>query len=431
MKNLPDDELFNKLKVRLENFEEQPDEDVWEAISNGIARPEPNWIRPVERSSLLLAVLLMLGAWYALSIQSEQQPILSHDRKETILPLAVPRLQDEANSTLPLAPSAAVESPDVISSENSDTSVSNATRRDRNVTIHNIGPLTKGFEARKSDIAYAGAINGTNAPTTTAMNNNPLATSNDPDSTAAVDSLTSVVEASPTLNIADSLAVATTALTRVPSKRAQSWRLYGVAMPSLTFLHVSPSTADDASFVSLNSPGVLSKERFSLQLEMGAQLMLARRLAVFTGLTYYQQSLDVSLEQLASGTRSTTTEPSTDFTFEPNTTTTTINYNQKNIGLTAGLMYTVSVGKILHQLGASLQYEYGIFRRSSESDEGKTNSFLNYRIFYRAEYGLNEHLSLFVQPSFGRSLLNDELLDRAIRVKQSRAGVGFGVLYRF
>jgi hypothetical protein len=75
MKNLPDDELFNKLKVRLENFEEQPDEDVWEAISNGIARPEPNWIGPVERSSLLLAVLLMLGAWYALSIQSEQQPI--------------------------------------------------------------------------------------------------------------------------------------------------------------------------------------------------------------------------------------------------------------------------------------------------------------------------------------------------------------------
>ena len=400
MKNLPDDELFNKLKVRLQNFEEHPDDDVWDAISNGMTKPEPHWIRPVERSAVLLAALLMFGTWYVTGTQPEHQQMLSQEGKETTLPLTTSPAQDEVKRILPPAPTADFALPQAKPAEGShmsvhDTKVSDTKRDARRKTAWHLETPTKSFEDTK-DIAYAETINSAITHAADATDSKQLATANQPEPIATEDSLTRPVTISPTLNKTDSLAVDIPSASKRPMKRARSWRLYGVATPSLTFLHVSPSTADDASFVSLNSPGVLSKERFSLQFEMGAQFTLARRFAVFTGLTYYHQSMELSLEQLASGTRAITTQHSTDFTFEPNTTTTTISYDMQNIGLTTGLLYSVSMGKIVHQFGAALQYEYGILQPSSESERRRSNSFLNYRISYRAEYGLTGQLSRFL-----------------------------------
>src|SRR5918993_391928 len=58
MKSSPDEILFNKIKVRLSNFEEQPEDDTWAAISANISTTEPRWIKAVEKISLMCVFVL-------------------------------------------------------------------------------------------------------------------------------------------------------------------------------------------------------------------------------------------------------------------------------------------------------------------------------------------------------------------------------------
>lgn len=207
--------------------------------------------------------------------------------------------------------------------------------------------------------------------------------------------------------------------------------MYIAGTPSLTFQQVTPSTSDDVSFLRLNSPGVLATERLSMSFETGIQVPVAKRLVLLTGLTWYQQSHKISLDQAAEG--ESTFIPAGDLRFAvvPGARNTTVNYSMRNIGITAGLAYAISVRKLVHQFGASLQYEMGLKNGSPETYDNASATYLNYRIFYRVEYAVNERVGVFVQPAFGRSLRSDVALDGAIRVKQTHAGVGFGALYRF
>jgi hypothetical protein len=91
----------------------------------------------------------------------------------------------------------------------------------------------------------------------------------------------------------------------------------------------------------------------------------------------------------------------------------------------------VSIGKIVNQFGGSLQYEYGLASTNHESRGQNTNHYINYRLLYRAEYGINDRLSVFIQPSFTSTLLHHDVLDGAIKVRQSRAGIGIGLLLKF
>ncbi|HTF21847.1 MAG TPA: hypothetical protein VK658_27395 [Chryseolinea sp.] len=411
MKNLPDDELFSKLKSRLQNFEEPPDEDVWDAIAIGVSKTEPRWIRSIERSALLLSALLMFGTWYTLGTQPEIQPSLLQKSSAAKIPYTVNRRISSS-------------SPGV-----SDSKAVDSRTGDRPTAIK--GTRSRIQPAEKTNgMARHEVMSAANALTTEAMGEGHSTVSGQREPVAVVDSafLPAIIQSTAVRSDSSSQEPRTVA---THSRKVQGrLHAYGVATPSLTFLHVDPSTSDDVAFDRLNSPGILSKERISLSFEGGVQFSISRRLVAFTGLTYYQQSMEFSLEQFTTGTGSYTPNHSLDFSFEPNTATATVNYRLQNIGVMAGVLYVVSTGKIVHQLGASLQYEYGLLQPAVESDRSSTQNYLNYRIMYRAAYKLNERLSVFVQPSFARSLLYDDLLDGALRVNQSRAGIGVGMLYR-
>lgn len=507
MKNLPDDELFNLLKVRLQNFEEQPDDDVWETITRAISRPEPGWIKPAERSSLIIVWLLVFGGWYANSVSGwwasdtrakSGYALQSHDEATNAPASESPdvnvgaaqsgkalqqtpegNLQELSVSNLPgsVSPrrsqSAIQRDPNVsstrqdgarirdIDTRSSSTSPNDHFREatDLHATGGNIttpahqsvrdeqivSPVSPEEVSISAGIATSSNKAESNSTESNKVKANEAASSGRNDSqkdslvfaeftAAPTDSLQSVLitpKEITTRSLADSAGSNVSTVIPVIGRRKMAWQIYAVATPSLTFQHITPSGADEATFLKLNSPGVPAKERISMAFEAGVNFTVARRLHAFAGLTYYQQWIDLSLEESTDGDASFSSEGGLDFTFRPSAKTTTVNYNLQNVGATVGLMYDISMGKIKHQLGASLQYEHSMRNPATDSGNDAARDFLNYRILYRAEYSINGHVNVFVQPSFIRSLTSQDLLNGAIGVKQSRVGIGIGVLYRF
>lgn len=467
MKNLPDDELFGKLKNRLQNFEELPDDDIWDNIASSISTSEPKWIRISERIGLSLLILIAFGAWYAsvswgpvTSMQNEnagRSGVPFAD--EGVAPLAKEALAEEVRSSELNSPArTSMQREEKRSHQQLEMTSSQKVAplaNSGNISRHQLRFNHNEYDdhANRSRHAKSDGLASENGKVVTAPAVQPITTQDKRDVAGNDDALMTLRniaqdsssydrDESPLTNASTTNSKVTTsadsALTPSgPSpfnpkrRRKDGWTLYALATPSLAFQHVKPSGADELTFAGLNSPGVLSKERFSFSFEAGAQFPLGKHLAAFGGLTYYHQSIDLSLMQTTDGMGSMAQNASLDYNFDPNLETTVVNYDMRNIGATAGLSYIISTGRLVHRLGGSMQYELGLTRTSSESSQDRTDHFINYRIFYRVEYGINERMTLFVQPSFTRSLLYHEVMDGALDVKQSRAGFGVGVAYRF
>ena len=461
MKNLPDEELFGKLKVRLQNFEEDPDDDVWQNIE-AVVRPAS----PQTRNRFALIVMLMLLSLGREFLLREDRAISPSFQTVTGDDLAADSQSGKGSMEVSSGKSRSFPA-DTLSGANTiseppsgntieSTGVSTAsTRRTMGDTPLQAFATRKEHTSGSNDdpfgetmiqtssapgegsgelgfrqpITAGELIHGQAVSADVATLQESMASSqtvsSEINTPSGSDTLTAFAITTP-----DSVLYLKTIVVAKEQLRARRLRVYGLLTPSMTFHHVNPSTSDDVMFQKLNSPGVLSSERFSISAEGGVLFPLANRLQVFTGLTYYHQSMDLSVEQLMPGVTNIPSRNSLDFNFQPNTSATTINYRMQNIGIVAGMSYVISVGQIVHHLGGALQYEYGIIGRDGENDNASSPNFLNFRIFYRAEYGLNERLSIFVQPTFTRSLLSDDVMNASLRVKQSRAGIGFGFLYR-
>jgi hypothetical protein len=104
----------------------------------------------------------------------------------------------------------------------------------------------------------------------------------------------------------------------------------------------------------------------------------------------------------------------------------------KNGGASAGVLYHIRGKKLMHKLGAGLQYQKGLVNPQGEySYNNASSSYLNYQLLYRMEYSLSRRTSVFLQPQFVHSLVADEALREPFEIKPYRAGLGFGLLYHF
>jgi len=446
MKNLPDEELFDKLKVQLQNFREEPDADAWDEINAAVGKTAAP-ADSIYRQYALVLVALLLSAVALLEIQQPFGDMATDLRRKDNKIVGNDLLLHKGADSSKLSgkgnrkdqydvPAAHLKNADgrphsnVITEDSATPAFIPFSSRHDTSQVDVAGGQSNLIDGTMLQRQGVDSIHYAAEPAT----DNFLASN--PGSYSTIEGLpqTSKVVATDSTKIT-TVAIDTSSeagnVTASKLRRSGRWRVYGLFTPSLTFHQVSPTSSDEKTFLRMNSPGVLSGERLSFSFEGGAQVYLSKRLAAFAGLTYYQQAIDISLEQLEGGTHSTAGRGSGDFSFVPNTVTTTINYSIHNVGVVSGLSYVVSTGKILHQLGGAIQYEFGVGKSSSEVTRKPSSHFFNFRIFYRAEYGINERISIFVQPTFSRTLTGDELLDRAVDVKQSRAGIGFGILYRF
>ena len=416
MQDLPDDELFRKIKLRLEDYQEQPDDDLWNLVSQAISTPEPSWIRLTERASL---VVMIFAGIFMLKPLNESQSSLNKSQS--------------------------------VRADTSSLSTSARSFAD-NIDTHRAGSTT-GF-LPETDTGAEGRVHQRVIAITRATNNpaeNFVSEQTNRDEFSLSPSLPgfltinaqtqtdSAQVSSGDLN--DSVALTINQVKQNPAKteviikptrhKQKGVRAYALFTPSLTFHQIQPSKADDVILTGLNSPGIFARERLSHSIESGIQFRIANRLTAYAGISYYQQATHLSFNQYSEGSQGLPGSNSSEYTFAPKTETRNVQYSLRNIGTMAGLMYGVSAGKISQHIGTGLQYEYGMLKRSDEMSHAASHQYVNYRIFYRAEYSVNDRLTLFVQPTFSGSLMNDNVRDGMLTVRQTRAGIGFGILFQF
>ena len=274
MKNLPDDELFDRIKVRLQNFEEAPDDDVWTGIESAISKPPS--VQSRNRYALILALMLLgLGRGYLMQTSDADSTATSSPSLDQVL--------SEAGSDVPVAD----HDGDQPGAETDITSEGNESLRSSEIQSHE-AKSADGVIDQTRTIKQHGdqKVNGLDNANTTATdpafigrsvnksrqvrNNSPAGenaiTEGNTDSfvsasdntsqapNALADSLKDYTIPSDSLQAKDIIAqhdstAREEVIASVKARKHESrWRIYGMAAPSLTFQHVNPTTSDDVTF---------------------------------------------------------------------------------------------------------------------------------------------------------------------------------------
>lgn len=476
MKNLPEDDLFEALGDRLRNYQEQPDDDTWKKISTRIPGLEPTWIKWTDRAALLLAFLILgfiateSGLNVAhnpegvqLAAKSERpetdESIINNDtidsasgKSNVIIRHSDEGLREKKSmvdrpETRNLSIMKRRSATDHFPRDSGSTSGLTAGHSSLNTRDHNEltvleKPITseknRGDDPSDLKVDWKDNVEDNNFPVyDTTMNKlTPPHLQQEPATRVQGDS--GVVTQSQVIAVAaDSLSSQPSAKTSETTTSAKKKtgvpiRVYAIITPMLAFQHLTPNSNDNVVIQRLNSPPLLSQKRFSFGLDAGVQAPLTRHVSYIAGFSYYHQSAVISYNQFSASSAQVEEEQGDGYTIIPGSETHTVPYKLNNVGISAGLLYTLDVNKLIHSGGALLQYEAG-FQGASNRETGASNmrSFLNFRIIYRAEYTFSNRTSVFIQPSFSRSLLNDRPVDLPFSVKQSRVGIGVGLLYRF
>lgn len=221
---------------------------------------------------------------------------------------------------------------------------------------------------------------------------------------------------------------------KTPAKKKTKIRpqVYFTLAPSLSFQKITPEQTDAVNIRGLRSPGVLSADRFGISLEGGLQRPLTKHLEVYTGISFYQQKQNLTYEYLSPDSVEVTSPGNGQYTIKPKTETRDFKYSMLNAGISAGLFYRIKGEKLMHKLGAGIQYQKGLLRMGSEDTyDNAGSSYLNYQISYRVEYLLNSKVNIFIQPGFTHSFYAKEKLAEPFTIKPYRAGIGFGMIYHF
>jgi len=215
-------------------------------------------------------------------------------------------------------------------------------------------------------------------------------------------------------------------------KKRSGLTIYTLVTPSLSFQRVSPISNDDVVIEKLNSPPVLSIDRLGISIEAGIQGNISKRWQYIAGVSFYHQSQRMHYEQQSADHVVVESDEQMSYTVRPGTIQNSFNYTMCNIGIQGGLLYTLAQHGLVHKAGIVLHYQKGLQREGeNEVYNNATSSYLNYQLLYRIEYAFNLKMNLFIQPSYMHSVVANESLEAPFRLKQSRAGIGIGIVYSF
>lgn len=399
MRNLPDDELFDALETRLRNFMEEPGEEVWNKISAEIPRSRtPLLMLWFNRSAAVLAIVTLLFL-----------PGVKTDRPVS-------------NST-------------------------NEFTKDTRVPSGKVPPelvLTPGRGNRivgRADASVAHLEARGNKPTSFDVTDTPFIPVNHREDTLAEaqpvthsDSVEVEVAILPLpLAVPDSIELTDT---REPGEKKKKKRkgisFYSLVTPTLSYYRISPLAEDHIVIERLKSPPVLSAGRLGISIEAGIQGKITSRLEYLAGITYYSQSQRIKYEQLTSDHVIIEEEDGKGYMVRPGVLEKSFQYKMQNIGAQAGLMYSLKQVGLVHKAGILLQYQKGFHTPDETSGFSRTRpDYLSYQLLYRMEYAVRRGVFVFVQPSYSRSFYSDESLQAPFSLKQSRAGIGLGIVYLF
>ena len=409
MKNLPDDELFNTLEKRLRNYGEQPDDEVWNKIESAVSPTrEPGWIVWTNR---LAAIFSLTAILFLLNDESTRKESL---RERTVAAKNSVSKSDHNRSEILSEKSAKTE-------RNFDKKISLKKTEKHGTSTQQVNEHVNAVQPNFME--------------------NPVVALEPENMTRPFDGkgdrLNKVLDSSTTEVVQkikeDSIAlVVPQESPQQKRRRKSSLTFYAIVTPSLSFHRVSPVSNDAVVIEKINSPNVFSSERFGISLEAGIQGKITKRLQYIAGVSYYQQTQKMSYEQISEDNVIIEPGNDMDYTIRPGTTEYSFDYRMRNIGIQAGFLYTLKQGGLVHKAGIVFHYQHGLQKAiENEIYNNATSNYLTYQLLYRIEYTFSSKINLFVQPSYMHSIVANESLQAPFRVKQSRAGIGIGLVYRF
>jgi hypothetical protein len=413
MKNLPEDELFNCVENRLRNYSELPDDEGWDRISSAITSvTEPKWTiwtnRTAATLSLVILFFLFNGENVFHSDTAQTSSNNANDKKKT----------EPAQSTISSKTELMKQEP------------SRADNPARPSLSINSLPRSKFSDARNAmNISSKQSVIVETEKDGRPLSDPPINYSDEYviAETFKTDSL--LIEVTE-LN-RDSAESAGQVLPPIKKRKKSKLTFYSMISPSLSFHHVTPESEDGVVVDKFNSPGVISHERFGFSIETGLQGHISERFQYIVGLSFYQQSQQLSYEEKSEGT---IIESGDDLNYDikPVTLTRNFDYTMCNVGVQAGILYTLKLQGLMHKAGVVFQYQKGLIQANEDDVYNNSSSdYLNYQLLYRVEYAFSSGVGLFVQPAYTHSIIANESLDAPFKLKQSRASLGVGIVYRF
>jgi hypothetical protein len=434
MKSLPENEFWKAIGKRLENYQEDPADD-WDKIAGAVASGNTG-VTNLNRSSDIVASVVLafiLGFQVAYlqgaAFKTQHPDSLHAGLTEKLLPKIHPGMGIKNNSSVqdqnknesqPAFPLAEKRTASLEKSV-SEISSSEKEQRDENLKVRST------IKDQAAELRSVGDVE-----------NSYLEESVQPTSTASItpippdakkDTLALIVM------VKKDSAVVTKPVVAEKEKRRRKFRpsVYVQLTPSLAYQKIIPSKDDDITIQELNSPGVISSDRFGWSAEAGFQMQVAPKLELYTSLSYYQQQQVISYTYASAENTAITQAPdSWSFEVSPGSATKAVNYKMRNAGISTGVLYFLKGKKLMHKIGGGIHYQKGLMNRKEGDSYVNSNSdYFGYQLLYRLEYVLNRKTGFFVQPVFTHAVFSNEDLDEPFTIKPFRAGIGFGVVYHF
>jgi hypothetical protein len=208
--------------------------------------------------------------------------------------------------------------------------------------------------------------------------------------------------------------------------------VYFTVSPSLAYQKIVPAKNDAINITGLKSDGIFSSNRLGLSIDGGFQIPVTKAIEVYAGLTYYQQNQTITYKYSAGTVEEIEGNQDEDYIIKPGIKQKEFSYAMRNAGVSAGFFYRLKKDKLMHKIGAGLQYQKG-FLRAAEGDTytNRSSNYFNYQLLYRLELAVNPRTNFYIQPSFSHAIHASESLNEPFTLKPYRAAIGIGMIYRF
>lgn len=414
MKNFSDQDSWDELVKRMGNYSEQPDDAVWNSISDKL-RPsrEERWFPWIERGGGLVILMLFSFLVGTSVVNISQKEIHSTDLSRA----------DQVEKSLQASKEVFRAEPDtskqlevfVVTPAHSYDAYANAQ------SVHT-------YVGQKSPVSFVIVDNDpkmNGAVTDFEKTSGEQMVEMKADTVYLTKELVAQAD-----NNGESGSIKEMSGEEKKARRKHNLRIYGQFSPMIAFQRVSPTSRDGIVIKEIMHRSLFSSDRFAYGFEAGVQAPLTPRLEYYAGVSFYRQSQRLHYRYQSDRVAVETTNDN-EYFVTPVEGTATVNYKMTNVGANAGIIYSFYGKRLKHQAGLGIGYQQGIQRSSSEKYQNDKSLYLSGRIFYRNELMLSRRMSVYLQPSFDHGFYVDEKLNAPFKLKPYSISVGFGVLYSF
>lgn len=466
MKSLPEKDFWNNIKTRLSNYTEEP-EDNWDDIAALISPSRYDarkWIELGQDivSAVVLVLLLLLTFNTTDSIPANMEVTdssgIDHNKSAGQWPSEGDTLPDQKKGNQESAtgrepreikPETSANETDFVvndteTDQRSNASISGIKRRNSGNLYPQSGHLASQTSRRQSTGVAANTQTGNNTTSTSTtlydIENTNSINAGEPmhNATAELSNSAKITneDSAKNINRTDSISDSRPEKKEEQQQKKRSKKfhpaVYFTLSPSLAYQKIVPVKNDAINVTELKSDGIFASNRMGLAIDGGFQLPLTKTIEVYAGLSYYQQNQSITYKYSTGTVEEIEGHPDEDYIIKPGIKQREFSYAMRNAGISAGFLYRLKTDKLMHKIGAGLQYQKG-FLRAGESDtySNRSSNYFNYQLLYRLELAVNPRTNFYIQPSFTHAIHASESLNEPFTLKPYRAAIGIGMIYRF